>query len=103
MKIDYSPNTLDVHITDIDRALWMDGQKAYYDTDKDYRPDINPYDLEDTLQSYYTLDKLTSRKTNQNVNEALDNLKILADLYVAYASHVLGLIIRTEYGKDNLS
>lgn len=103
MKIDHNPNSLEIRITDLDRALWLDGSKAYYATSKDYRPDINPFDLEDVMQSYYALDKLTNRKTGTSVNEALDNLKSLAELYIAYANHTLGLIIKTEYGKENLA
>lgn len=97
MKIDYSPYRLALVIEDMDRALWLDGRKIYYATPKDYRPDIyNVQDIEDAMQTYYMLSNIGSE------SEELANLKILGEIYIQYADHVLGKIINEQYGKENL-
>lgn len=103
MRINYSPNQLQLQIDDHERASWLDGRAIFYKTAKDYRPDIiNPQDIEDAYHPYYMLEQLTDRNTGSEINEALDNLKKLADIYVGYADNVLGLIIKTHYGKENI-
>lgn len=97
MKIEHSGIHLWTIIEDLDRALWLDGAEMYYDTPKDYRPDINPDDLEDALQAYYQLTNLADRHTSKEVNDTLDNLQKLAKIYIDYANHTFGLIIKEQY------
>jgi len=36
-------------------------------------------------------------------SEEMKNLKILGEIYVQYADHCLGKIIKEQYGEDNLA
>lgn len=97
MNIKYNSNELSLDIEDNDISSWLDGASLYYKLPKDTRPDINPYDIDDCLQTYYKLDNIAGRKSGNDVNEALDNLKVLAGVFNQYSMHVLGMIINESY------
>jgi len=102
MLIEYSANMLRTVIEDMDRAMWLDGRKLYYATPRDYRPDLyNVQDIDASDQVYYMLSGI-NHGNDKIILESLENLKQLSDIFTQYADHVLALIIKDQYGKDNL-
>ena len=101
MKVRYDEDALWTVIEDAERAKWLDGGKLYYELNKDYRPDFNPYDLEDVHQAFYKLNNLTGRKTSKRVDEALDTFEQLCKIHVDYAKHILGMIIEDDYSIES--
>lgn len=96
MKIKYNANMLRLEIDDIDRASWLDGRSLFYSTPKDHRPDMyNVQDIDDVYHSYYQLGHIGA------TDQEKENLKHLADIYVAYADHVLGSVIQRQQPSDS--
>lgn len=102
MKIEYSPHKLELVVQDMDRAMWLEGDKLYYAMPKDYRPEIYPYDLEDAMQVYYQLYRLAKdgyglNQTPPELVDALENLKKLTEILTDYSNHVLGIVCKPTY------
>lgn len=98
MIIKRDSNMFRTQIDDKELATWLDGEQLYYDLPKDSRPnEYSPVNIDDAMQSFYQIERLANRKSSSAVNESIDSLKELAEIYTIYSRHVLGLIIKEQY------
>lgn len=86
-------------VDEIDRSLWLDGVKIYWDMKRDERPSDFPTDaFDDYDPALYALDDLAHRyPLNEVPVEIVEGLKMykeLSQITNAYKQHVLGLLLK---------